>query len=86
MLLCNQNVLNMYTEMKEVPGSVETIFGKFPSSIRFNDSVLLSKSCLSISISETFNSSSFIPLPIWQVLVVHSYYMAEITINFKINK
>lgn len=72
--------------MKEVPGSVKTIFGKFPSSVRFNDGVLLSKSCLSISISETFNSSSFIPLAIWEVLVVHSYYMAQITIMFKIIK
>lgn len=82
MLFCNRNVLNTYTEMKEVPRSVKIIFGKFPSSIRFNDSVLLSKSFLGISISETFNSSSFIPLTIWEVLVVHSYYMAQITIMF----
>lgn len=81
-LLCNQSVLNVYTEMKEVPRSVKTIFGKFPSSIRFNDSVLLSKSCLSVSFSETFNSSSFIPLAIWKVSVVHSYYMAQIAIMF----
>jgi len=69
--------------MKEVPRSVKTIFGKFPSSIRFNGSVLLSKSCLSVSISEIFNSSSFIPLAIWEVLVVHSYYMAQITVMFR---
>lgn len=65
---------------KRCPGVL--IFGKFPSSIRFNDSVLLSKSCLSVSFSETFNSSSFIPLAIWKVSVVHSYYMAQIAIMF----
>lgn len=82
MLLCNWSVLNASSEMREVPGVLKQSW-KFPSSIRCNGSVLLSKSCLCISISETFNSRSFIPLAIWEVWTVHSYYMAQITTMLK---
>lgn len=67
------SVLNTSIKMEEVPGSVKAIFGKYPSSIRFNDSVLLNKSCLSIGISEPFNSSSFIPLTVGEVLVLKQW-------------